>query len=203
MHKNHKEIIYMTLWNFTASFEEEILEGKRRKGMKMPEANVSGGGQRKHRDPEGRMCSNCFTESKEARVAGLQVEDRDEWAAVWRTADLLVLSSIWPGSHSIIRELIDQMQGLPSFLKWFWPTRSTEEWCGLAHCTSSAVHKGDTQWTFGYHSHSYWQCSSQGQRGGWGSSRAFSQHPPALLNCLVKGWSVGLMSSLGLFKSSG
>lgn len=78
MHKNHKEIIYMTLCHFTASFEEEILEGKRRKGVKMPEANVSSGGQRKHRDPEGRMCSNCFTESKEARVAGLQVEDRDE-----------------------------------------------------------------------------------------------------------------------------
>lgn len=78
MHKNHKEIIYTTLYNFTESFEEEILEGKERKGKKMPGANVSSGGQRKHRAPEGRMCSNCFTESKETRVAGLQVEDRDE-----------------------------------------------------------------------------------------------------------------------------
>lgn len=68
----------MTLYTFTERFEEEILEGKRRKGMKMPGGNVSSGGQRKHRDPEGRRGSSCFTESKEIKVAGLQVEDRDE-----------------------------------------------------------------------------------------------------------------------------
>lgn len=78
MHKNHKETIYTILCNFTESFEEEILEGKRRKGMKMPGANVSSGGQRKHRDHEGSICSSCFTENKETRVSGLQVEDRDE-----------------------------------------------------------------------------------------------------------------------------
>lgn len=58
------------MYTFTERFEEEILEGKGRKGMKMPGGNVSSGGQRKHRDPEGRRSPTVSQKARRSKWLG-------------------------------------------------------------------------------------------------------------------------------------
>jgi hypothetical protein len=121
----------------------------------------------------------CSISKKTGRQRGWAPGRRQRWTRCYMTQSWLA-SAFHPdslASDPIVRELIDQIRGLHGLQEWFWPAHSAEKWSGLPHFTSSALQRGNTQCTFVWHSHSFWQCSYQGQRGGWGKLKSLQSAP--------------------------